>query len=118
MITFESEHGLLKDIGEPAGTRAGYDDLRRAATREPIGRARGRPSPQLPTSPGCWVRADGRRTGATLLALRKLIQVERRPGLDIDGHRRALNRDAVPSEYRCGVARAPPLARPEAVGRT
>ena len=24
---------------EPAGTRGGYDDLRRAATREPLGRA-------------------------------------------------------------------------------
>jgi hypothetical protein len=28
----------LKIVAEPAGTRGGYDDLRRAATREPIGR--------------------------------------------------------------------------------
>jgi len=30
--------GELKIVPEPAGTRGGYDDLRRAATREPIGR--------------------------------------------------------------------------------
>jgi hypothetical protein len=33
----ETRHGHLKLVPEPAGTR-GYDDLRRAATREPIGR--------------------------------------------------------------------------------
>src|SRR4051794_30731639 len=37
-IVFDTEFGLLKLIGVPAGTRRGYDDLRRAATREPIGR--------------------------------------------------------------------------------
>ena len=35
---FGSPHGELKLVPEPAGTRGGYDDLRRAATREPIGR--------------------------------------------------------------------------------
>jgi hypothetical protein len=30
--------GELKIVPEPAGTRGGYDDLRRAATREPIGK--------------------------------------------------------------------------------
>jgi hypothetical protein len=30
--------GELKIVPEPAGTRSGYNDLRRAATREPIGR--------------------------------------------------------------------------------
>jgi hypothetical protein len=30
--------GELKVVPEPVGTRGGYDDLRRAATREPIGR--------------------------------------------------------------------------------
>jgi hypothetical protein len=33
----ETRHGELKLVPEPAGTR-GYDDLRRAATREPLGR--------------------------------------------------------------------------------
>jgi hypothetical protein len=30
--------GELRIVPEPAGTRGGYDDLRRAATREPIGK--------------------------------------------------------------------------------
>jgi transcriptional regulator with XRE-family HTH domain len=35
---FSSSRGKLKVVPEPAGTRGGYDDLRRAATREPIGK--------------------------------------------------------------------------------
>lgn len=35
---FSSPKGKLKIVPEPAGTRGGYDDLRRAATREPIGK--------------------------------------------------------------------------------
>ena len=38
LIGFRSRHGELKLVPEPAGTRGGYDDLRRAATREPLGR--------------------------------------------------------------------------------
>jgi hypothetical protein len=38
VIAFGSPHGELKLVAEPAGTRGGYDDLRRAATREPIGK--------------------------------------------------------------------------------
>lgn len=38
VIMFGSPHGELKLVPEPAGTRGGYDDLRRAATREPLGR--------------------------------------------------------------------------------
>ena len=37
-IAFRSLAGELKLVPEPAGTRGGYDDLRRAATREPLGR--------------------------------------------------------------------------------
>jgi transcriptional regulator with XRE-family HTH domain len=35
---FESEYGVLTVRWEPAGSRRGYTDLRRAASREPIGR--------------------------------------------------------------------------------
>lgn len=35
---FSSPKGKLRVVPEPAGTRGGYDDLRRAATREPIGK--------------------------------------------------------------------------------
>jgi hypothetical protein len=38
VIGLGSAHGELKVVPEPAGTRGGYDDLRRAATREPIGK--------------------------------------------------------------------------------
>lgn len=38
VIVFGSPHGELKLVPEPAGTRGGYDDLRRAATREPLGK--------------------------------------------------------------------------------
>lgn len=38
LIAFHSPAGELKLVPEPAGTRGGYDDLRRAATREPLGR--------------------------------------------------------------------------------
>jgi hypothetical protein len=38
VIALTSPAGGLKVVPEPAGTRGGYDDLRRAATREPIGR--------------------------------------------------------------------------------
>jgi hypothetical protein len=37
-LELRTDVGELKIIPEPAGTRGGYDDLRRAATREPIGR--------------------------------------------------------------------------------
>jgi hypothetical protein len=37
MLELETTHGELKIVPEPVGTR-GYDDLRRAATREPLGR--------------------------------------------------------------------------------
>src|SRR5712691_9727616 len=37
VLALASERGELKVVPEPAGTR-GYDDLRRAATREPLGR--------------------------------------------------------------------------------
>jgi hypothetical protein len=38
VLELRTEVGELKIVPEPAGTRRGYDDLRRAATREPIGR--------------------------------------------------------------------------------
>jgi hypothetical protein len=38
VVELRTDVGELKIVPEPAGTRGGYDDLRRAATREPIGR--------------------------------------------------------------------------------
>ncbi len=38
VLELQTDAGELKVVPEPVGTRGGYDDLRRAATREPIGR--------------------------------------------------------------------------------
>ncbi len=38
VLELRTDAGELKVVREPVGTRGGYDDLRRAATREPIGR--------------------------------------------------------------------------------
>jgi hypothetical protein len=38
VIELHGRGGEVKIVGEPAGTRGGYDDLRRAAGREPLGR--------------------------------------------------------------------------------
>jgi hypothetical protein len=38
VLELRTEAGELKVVPEPAGTRGGFDDLRRAATREPIGK--------------------------------------------------------------------------------
>jgi len=38
VIELHSRGGQIKLVPEPAGTRGGYDDLRRAARREPLGR--------------------------------------------------------------------------------
>jgi hypothetical protein len=38
VIELRGRGGELKIVPEPAGTRGGYDDLRRAASREPLGR--------------------------------------------------------------------------------
>jgi hypothetical protein len=38
VLELHTDAGELKIVLEPVGTRGGYDDLRRAATREPIGK--------------------------------------------------------------------------------
>ena len=38
MLELRTGAGELKIVPEPEGTRGGYDDLRRAASREPLGR--------------------------------------------------------------------------------
>ena len=66
-------------MSEPAGTR-GYDDLRRAATREPLGQGV-RPSV---ASVGDHVRMlaalDREQDVEPLRRLRRLVELERGPG--------------------------------------
>jgi hypothetical protein len=38
VLELQTDAGEVKIVPEPAGTRGGYDDLRRVASREPIGR--------------------------------------------------------------------------------
>jgi transcriptional regulator with XRE-family HTH domain len=76
VIELQTRTGKLALVPEPAGTR-GYDDLRRHATREPLGRGL---RPQV-ASPGDLARMlgalDREDQIQTLLRLRRLIELER-----------------------------------------
>ncbi len=76
VIELETRAGVLKLVPEPAGTR-GYDDLRRHASREPLGRG---VRPQV-ASAGDLARMLGALDRddqiPTLLRLRRLIELER-----------------------------------------
>jgi hypothetical protein len=80
VIAFTTEKGELKVVPQPAGTRGGYDDLRRAATREPIGKGL-RPSVASIADLARMIAALGRDDDMPKLrALRRLTELER--GLD------------------------------------
>jgi hypothetical protein len=79
VIELRTGAGELKLVPEPAGSR-GYDDLRRHASREPLGRGL---RPQV-ASPGDLARMLGALNRddqiPTLLRLRRLIDLERELG--------------------------------------
>jgi hypothetical protein len=76
VIELDTRAGELKLVPEPAGSR-GYDDLRRHATREPLGQGI---RPQV-ASPGDLARMLGalerEQQIPSLLRLRRLIELER-----------------------------------------
>lgn len=76
VLNLETRAGKLALVPEPAGTR-GYDDLRRQASREPLGRGL---RPQVAT-PGDLARMlgalDREDQIETLLRLRRVIELER-----------------------------------------
>jgi hypothetical protein len=76
VVELEARAGELKLVPEPAGTR-GYDDLRRRATREPLGRGL---RPQVASSDDL-ARMLGSlerdRDVERLLRLRRLMNLER-----------------------------------------
>ena len=73
---FATGRGELKVVPEPEGTR-GYDDLRRAATREPLGRGV-RPSVASTADLARMLAALGRDEDIPkLMALRRLMELER-----------------------------------------
>ena len=81
-VELTTDRGELKVILEPVGTR-GYDDLRKAATREGIGRGV-RPavaSIERPRPHARGARATGLRT--KLQDLRRLAEMERGLALEL-----------------------------------
>jgi hypothetical protein len=76
VLDLATEHGELKIVPEPMGTR-GYDDLRRAATREPLGRGV-RPSVASIGDLARMVSALGDEERIPqLMQLRRLVELER-----------------------------------------
>ena len=76
VLVLTTDAGELKIIPEPAGTR-GYDDLRRAATREPLGHGL-RPSVASVGDHARMLAALNREQDREpLLTLRRLIELER-----------------------------------------
>jgi hypothetical protein len=77
VLELSSGAGELKIVPEPVGTRGGYDDLRRAATREPIGRGL-RPAVASIGDLARMLAALGREQDlAPLQQLRTLAELER-----------------------------------------
>jgi hypothetical protein len=82
LIRSTSAAGELKIVPEPEGTR-GYEDLRRAATREPLGRGL-RPSVASTGDLARMLAALGRdEDQPKLRALRQVAELERSLGLEL-----------------------------------
>ena len=82
-LELRSPVGELKVVPDPAGTRGGYDDLRRAATREPIGKGL-RPSVASTADLARMLAALGCEADMPkLIALRRLQGLERTLGRDL-----------------------------------
>jgi hypothetical protein len=76
VLALRTAKGGLKIVPEPAGTRRGYDDLRRAATREHIGHGL-RPSVASVADLARMTAALGREVDASRLReLRRIMEVE------------------------------------------
>jgi transcriptional regulator with XRE-family HTH domain len=74
--SFTSTDGELTIAWRPPGARRGYPDLRRAATREPIGSGL-RPAVASAADLAALLAAEGRdEDRSTLLALRRLIRLQ------------------------------------------
>jgi hypothetical protein len=79
VIALPTTSGALKIIPEPAGTRGGFPDLRRAATREHIGHGL-RPSVASVADLARMTAARGREADAERLReLRLIMEIEANP---------------------------------------
>jgi hypothetical protein len=83
VLELGTDAGELKVVPEPAGTR-GYDDLRRAASREPLGSGL-RPSVASLGDHARMLAALGReQDDIPLRTVRRLIELERELGLGLE----------------------------------
>jgi transcriptional regulator with XRE-family HTH domain len=77
VIALKSPAGELKVVLDPAGTRNGYDDLRRAAAREPIGKGVRPRVASLGDLARMLATLDREQDEPKLRALRRLTELER-----------------------------------------
>ena len=90
VVELETRAGELKLVPEPAGTR-GYDDLRRRADREPLGRGL-RPQVASADDLARMLGAlDREQDAERLLRLRRLMNLERSLGREL-GRSRGIER--------------------------
>jgi hypothetical protein len=83
VLELETDAGELKIVPKPAGTR-GYDDLRRDASREPLGSGL-RPSVASLGDAARMLAARGRDEDlARLRTVRRVIELERQLGLGLE----------------------------------
>lgn len=83
VLELSTDHGQLKIVSQPAGTR-GYEDLRRAATHEHLGKG---VRPQV-ASVGDLIRmagALGRDSDlAAVQQLRRIVEIQRELGIGLE----------------------------------
>ena len=83
VVELETDHGRVKVVPFPEGTR-GHEDLRRTAIREPIGRGL-RPSVASPADLARMLGALGREQDIPkLIMMRRLIELERTRELAVE----------------------------------
>jgi transcriptional regulator with XRE-family HTH domain len=70
-----TEHGALSVDAEPPGSRRGYTDLRRAASREPIGRGLRPPVASTADLAGMLGALNRDEDQPTILTLRRLVRL-------------------------------------------
>jgi transcriptional regulator with XRE-family HTH domain len=85
LVALASPAGELKVVLEPAGTRNGYDDLRRAAAREPIGKGLRPRVASVGDLARMLATLDREQDKPKLRNLRRLAELERSlaPGLGL-----------------------------------
>lgn len=81
-VELVTDRGEIKLIAEPIGTR-GYDDLRRAATREPLGRGLRPPVASIDDLARMLAARGREHDRAKLRQLRQLAELERGLALEL-----------------------------------